>query len=326
VKLKFSNVTRKQNLGYAMSGQLRTIPLAIASVGMTVDGREITEQDIDDIAQTYNYKRVAARINLEHEGKWSGPFAKYIHNQDIAGFLGDVIEVTTEFNSDGVKCLYAVLSPNDGLLKLNKADQAVFFSIEIQRNFMNSEQTYLTGLAITDNPASTYTDRIKFSQNQTGESKGDTDVTFLKVELGDLKEPKQSIFKNLFNLKKDDEMKPEQVAAAIKEALGEPLAQFNQALTANTEATNKLLEQHSNQPGDENAGSNDSGNLSTENEVFTGKQKQAFDEVTSKVDGLSKGIDDLTKAFNKAVGENATDTTDSEEEPPGENGKYANLL
>jgi len=315
-----------------MSGQLRTIPLAIASVGMTVDGREISEQDIDDIAQTYNYKRVAARINLEHEGKWSGPFAKYIHNQDIAGFLGDVIEVTTDFNSDGVKCLYAVLCPNDGLLKLNKADQAVFFSIEIQRNFMNSERTYLTGLAITDNPASTYTDRIKFSkeQNQTVESKGDTEVTFLKVELGDLQEPNKNIFKNLFTFKKDDEMKPEQVAAAIKEALGGPLTQFSQALTANTEATNQLLEKHSKQqPGDENTGGNDSDDLSngnSEKEVFTGKQKQAFDEVTNKVDGLSKGIDDLTKAFNKAVGENATDTTDSEDKPPGENGKYANLL
>lgn len=314
-----------------MSGQLRTIPLAIASVGMTVDGREITEQDIDDIAQTYNYKRVAARINLEHEGKWSGPFAKYIHNLDIPGMLGDVLEVSTDFNSDGVKCLYAVLSPNDGLIKLNKADQAVFFSIEIQRNFMNSEQTYLTGLAITDNPASTYTDRLNFSnqQNQTVESKGDTDVTFLKVELGDLEKPKQSIFKNLFTFKKEDEMKPEDLAKALQESLGTPLAKFSQALTANTESTNKLLELHSNQPGDENTGRNDSENLSTENtntEVFTGEQKQAFDEVTSKVDGLQQGINDLTKAFNKAVGEQADDTTDSEENPEGENGKYANLL
>ena len=90
-----------------------------------------------------------------------------------------------------------------------------------------------------------------------------------------------------------------------------------------------MLELHSNKPGDENTDGNDLDSLSTENpkkEVFTGEQKQAFDEVTSKVDGLQKGIDDLTKAFNKAVGENADDTSDGEENPVGENGKYANLL
>ncbi|MFT5759251.1 MAG: hypothetical protein ACI9LM_004008, partial [Alteromonadaceae bacterium] len=32
--------------------QLRTIPLAIAAMGLTVDGREISEKDIDDIVAT----------------------------------------------------------------------------------------------------------------------------------------------------------------------------------------------------------------------------------------------------------------------------------
>ena len=35
-----------------MPGQLRTKPLSIAAVGMTVDGREITEQDVADIGET----------------------------------------------------------------------------------------------------------------------------------------------------------------------------------------------------------------------------------------------------------------------------------
>ena len=303
---------------------LRTVPLAIAAAGLTVDGREITAQDIDDIVATYNYKKYGARINFNHAGDWSGWEAKQLQNIELnGGMLGDVLEVSTDTNDDGVKVLYAVLAPNPSFVALNQADQAVYFSIEINRDFMNTEQTYLMGLAVTDTPASTYTTRVKFNkeQPQTVESKGDTDVTFLKVELGDLEKPKPNIFKNLFNLKKDDEMKPEQVAAAIKEALGEPLALFSQALTANTESTNKLLELHSNNPSDENTGGNDSDNLSTENpikEVFTGEQKQAFDKVTSKVDGIQKGIDDLTKAFNKAVGENADDTTDSEENPEGE--------
>ena len=40
-----------------MPGQLRTKPLSIAAVGMTVDGREITEQDVADIVETYNPRK-----------------------------------------------------------------------------------------------------------------------------------------------------------------------------------------------------------------------------------------------------------------------------
>ena len=49
-----------------MPGQLRTIPLAIAAAGLTVDGREIEEQDINDIVETYNPKKYGARINIDH--------------------------------------------------------------------------------------------------------------------------------------------------------------------------------------------------------------------------------------------------------------------
>ncbi|PAJ72253.1 phage capsid protein [Pseudoalteromonas sp. NBT06-2] len=312
---------------------LRTTPLAIAAVGLTVDGREISEKDIDDIVATYNYKKYGARINFNHAGDWSGWEAKQLQNINLnGGMLGDVLEVSTDINDDGVKVLLAVLSPNASFVALNQADQAVYFSIEINRNFMNTEQSYLVGLAVTDKPASTYTHRCKFSeeQPQTVQSKGDTDVTFLKVELGDLKKPKKSIFKNLFNLKKDDEMKPEDLAKALQESLGTPLAQFSQALTDNTEATHKLLEKHSQQqPGDNNTDGNGSDNLSNESpekEAFKGEQKQAFDEVTNKVDGLQQGINDLTKEFKKALGSPADDTSDSEENPKGENDKYANLL
>ena len=40
-----------------MPGQLRTKPLSIAAVGMTVDGCEITEQDVADIVrELHSYK------------------------------------------------------------------------------------------------------------------------------------------------------------------------------------------------------------------------------------------------------------------------------
>ena len=123
-----------------MSHQLRTIPLAIAAVGMTVDGREITEKDIDDIVDTYNYNKYGARINLDHEGEWSGWAAKHLHVVDLpGGMLGDVIELTSETNEDGVKVLLAVLAPNASFVLLNQADQAVYFSIEIDRNFFKKQ-------------------------------------------------------------------------------------------------------------------------------------------------------------------------------------------
>ena len=150
-----------------MPRSLLTIPLAIAAVGFTVDGREISEKDVDDIVATYSYKKYGARINLDHEFNWSGWAAKNLHGVDLnGGMLGDVLEVTSGLNDDGVKVLYAVLAPNASFLQLNQADQAVYFSIEINRDFMKSGQTYLTGLAVTDYPASAYTDRIHFSNNK----------------------------------------------------------------------------------------------------------------------------------------------------------------
>ncbi|MBQ4836788.1 GPO family capsid scaffolding protein [Pseudoalteromonas luteoviolacea] len=215
-----------------MPSQLRTEPLAIAAVGMTVDGREITEKDIDDIVATYNPRMYGARINLDHEFNWSGWAAKHLHNIDIPGMLGDVISVEKKANSEGVQCLYGVLAPNQGFIELNKADQAVYFSIEITPDFMGTEKTYLVGLAVTDYPASLYTDRINFSDENREENK---DVSLLQVNLGIQEQPKKKGFLgHLFN--RDDKMPLSEddakqmgsaVAEALKPTLDELSAQFS---------------------------------------------------------------------------------------------------
>ncbi|EDM65070.1 predicted capsid scaffolding protein [Moritella sp. PE36] len=314
--------------------QLRTIPLAIAAMGLTVDGREISEKDIDDIVATYNYKKYGARINLDHEFNWSGWAAKNLLNVDIkGGMLGDVIELTTAKNDEGIKVLYAVLSPNASFVQLNQADQAVYFSIEINRDFMKSGQTYLTGLAVTDYPASTYTDRIHFSQKDKADNThaahtnvnstpSDTDLLKVSLALDEAAKPTKSLFKKLFNFNKDDDdMKREEFAAAMTDALGAPLLQFSQALEANTLATQALLAKQ----GTTTALVDDA-NTDNLTDTSTDKPTAAFSALDGKVDSLVGQIEALTKTVSDAIKDPASTTTEGEEEHLGENGKYHNLL
>ena len=311
--------------------QLRTIPLAIAAMGLTVDGREISEKDIDDIVSTYNYKKYGARINLDHEFNWSGWAAKNLSNIDIkGGMLGDVIELSTAKNEDGIKVLYAVLSPNASFVQLNQADQAVYFSIEIDRDFMKSGQTYLTGLAVTDYPASTYTDRIHFSQQDkklaantnVEHTPSDSDLLKVSLALEEAAKPTKSLFKQLFNFKKDDDdMKREDFAAAMTDALGEPLLKFSQALEANTQATQALLAKQSTTQAPV-----DDTNTDNLTDTSADKPNAEFSALDGKVDSLVGQVEALTKTVSDAIKEPASTTTEGEEEHLGENGKYHNLL
>ncbi|MCL1123311.1 GPO family capsid scaffolding protein [Shewanella surugensis] len=298
-----------------MPGQLRTIPLAIAAVGMTVDGREITDKDIDDIVETYNYKKYGARINIDHSGEWSGWEAKHLYNIDLnGGMLGDVLEVTTGVNDEGIKVLYAVLAPNASFVTLNQADQAVYFSIEIDRDFIKSGATYLTGLAVTDYPASTYTERAKFNQSSKGLESFQVQLT--KVELTQERLPKRNLFKGLFK-KEEPEMKKEDFASALTEALSEPLKQMNEAITGNTQALAALTISGTKGGGNDEGGADDT--TPPEAALFSKEQQAAFDKINSSVTALST---QLTKALKTPQ----FGTTPGEEEHLGDEGELGDLL
>lgn len=293
-----------------MPGQLRTKPLSIAAVGMTVDGREITEQDVADIVETYNPRKYGARINLDHEFNWSGWAAKNLHNVDIPGMLGDVVSVEAYENEDGITCLYAVLAPNQGFVALNKADQAVYFSIEINRDFMGTGKTYLTGLAVTDYPASCYTDRIHFSSKSKAD---DTEVSLLTVDLGScepIDTPKKPFFKRLF-AKEEPDMKPEELATALKDALGTPLEQFSQKLDGLTAKLDSFS------------------TTKVDDEQETAQPAEEPVELTKLKEELSStktALDELNDKFAKALKTPAGDTTNADEEHEGDEGKYSNCL
>lgn len=135
--------------------QLKTDWVRIATEGQTFRNVPIERQWLVDIAETYQVETYGARIWPDHR-RWYGAW-------------GDVLEVKTE-EEDGKLRLFAKLKPNTQLIYANEQDQKVFTSIEVDPNFAQSGKAYLTGLGVTDEPASLGTDRLKFSTKERFET------------------------------------------------------------------------------------------------------------------------------------------------------------
>lgn len=123
----------------------------VATSGPTVDGREIKEQWVKDMAETYDVDEYTASIFQDHYG-WYGNY-------------GQVVAVKAEKDAKGRLCLFAQIKANKMLLALNKAGQKLFTSIRVIEDFAATGKAYLMHLAITDEPASLGTEQLSFSQN-----------------------------------------------------------------------------------------------------------------------------------------------------------------
>lgn len=148
----------------------------VATSGTTADGRDITPQELRDIAETYKPSRYTAVIWCDHE-RWPGS-----HGTVFAVRLVEP-EDDPELE-EGQVALEAQLKPNDKLLYLNDRGEKLFGSIEITPNFANSGKAYLTGLGITDEPASLGTQELYFSARSSKAA-----YFAASVELGALREP-----------------------------------------------------------------------------------------------------------------------------------------
>ncbi|MDV5034797.1 GPO family capsid scaffolding protein [Vibrio diabolicus] len=102
-------------------------PICILKAGPTVDGREVPQQVIDDIAETYDPKKYNALINEEHF-QWSWKY-------------GSVL--STEKRDDE---LWAVIKPNSMLLRTVENGQLLHTSVEYQEDFGKTGKAYLTNL------------------------------------------------------------------------------------------------------------------------------------------------------------------------------------
>lgn len=136
----------------------------VAVEGATTDGRVIERSWITDMGELYSPDTYGARVNLEHfRGILpAGPFKAY---GDVVGARAE--EITTGALK-GKLALFVQVDPTPDLIKLSKAKQKVYPSIEVDPKFADTGRAYLVGLAITDSPASLGTEMMIFAaQNPT---------------------------------------------------------------------------------------------------------------------------------------------------------------
>ena len=170
--------------------------------GATTDGRAIEREWLTQMAESYNPAVYGARINMEHIKGYTpdSPFRRY----------GDVLALTAEEIADGPLAgkmgLYAEISPTADLVAMTAAGQKVYTSMEINPKFAETNQAYLVGLAVTDDPASLGTEMLKFSasakQNPLAARKQSPENLFsvaeaTRIEFEDVNEPKPTLFSTI---------------------------------------------------------------------------------------------------------------------------------
>lgn len=204
--------------------------------GDTVDGRTISERELREMAESYDPDVYGARINLEH--------ITFII-PDFASGYGDVVELKAEpWKKDPSKtALLARLNITPELQRLWDSGQKIYTSMEITPDFANTKKSYLTGLAITDTPASLGTTANytaakhrageKFFSAYRADEPKETVMNENQTDPALTKQEAEGIFARLFKKYFADTAPAETEAAATKAAEPEAAA----TVPAETEAT-----------------------------------------------------------------------------------------
>lgn len=130
----------------------------VATEGATTDGRQIQRSWIEQMAKNFNTAKYGARIWMEH--------VRGMYADSSFKAYGDVVAVKAEPVEDGKLALFAQIDPTPDLIAMNKARQKIYTSIEVTPKFADTGEAYLTGLAVTDTPASLGTEMLAFSAKQ----------------------------------------------------------------------------------------------------------------------------------------------------------------
>lgn len=181
-----------------------------ATEGATVDGRTITKEWIQQMAESYSTDEYTAMIWPEHFRSSWAPFE---------GKNWGTVDEVKAATQGGKLRLFVKLTANDYLLAANKDGQKLFMSIEPNIDYKGTGKAYLQGIAVTDSPASTGTTRLKFS---VGENEVDREVSQLEELLTNdfIKEQNQknpATEKGLFAA----------ISTAISTAISEAINKFN---------------------------------------------------------------------------------------------------
>lgn len=137
----------------------------ISVEGATVDGRTIDRQWIEEMAAQYNPNTYGARVNIEHLKSYA-PDSTFKAYGDVMAVKAEEVEI------NGVKklALFAQIDATPELVAMTKARQKIYTSMEVTPKFADTGKAYLTGLAVTDNPASLGTEMLAFSAAQGDKS------------------------------------------------------------------------------------------------------------------------------------------------------------
>lgn len=222
----------------------------VAVEGATTDNREISRQEILDIAETYSLDVYGARIWMEHlRSKLpDGPFRAY---GDVLAVKAEEVEILGEKKL----ALFAQVEPTGELVNLvNHRKQKVYTSIEMDPNFAGSGKAYLVGLSVTDMPASLSTHMLAFSaqhpdvsplkDRKLGPENCYSEATETTVVFEDIERVQGPVAKLLSSLGLGQRSTPAQPATSAADDLDLDTfaADLMEAMTAQDEALARVLE------------------------------------------------------------------------------------
>lgn len=280
-------------------------PICVLKAGPTIDGRDIAQKVIDDIANTYDPIKYPARINDNH---------------DEASFSGGTVLSVEKRNDE----LWAEIKPNSYLLRNIESGQLLHTSCEYIEDFANTGKAYLTGLAFTDKPASLYTTQVHLSAQHGSKkaiqvSTGQTLNYVQKLSQNSDAQQEVSLLQKLFNLltsapdANDEQLTNQEESEDMSKKTEELL---EQSIEQNKELTNQLSQlvtclSASNKQDDESGDETDDADNQESKDVT--ELKGQVTELSSQVETLSCQLEKLSKLTDEQEREPAG--ADGEDEP-----------
>ncbi len=262
----------------------------VAVEGGTTDGRAITREWLEQMAQRYNQSTYGARVNMEH--------IRGIDPNGLFKMYGDITAAKTEevtIEGEQRLALFVQIDPTPELIELNKKRQKVFTSVEIHPN-LNEKGAYLMGLAITDSPASLGTDMLQFCAGA-----GD------KSPLASRKQHKECLFtealETVIEFESEQEKGPslaERIAALFSSHKKQSTADFSDVHQAVETVAKEVT------------------SLDADLQKKFTEQAQTLTELTNKQDATAKALADLTA---KLEGQEAF----NQQRPPATGGDSASI-
>lgn len=304
--------------------QIKTGFVKVATEGNTVDGRNLTAEDLNDMAETYSLNMYEANMWRDHERYWET--------------YGRVIEVKAEKDDEGRVALYCNLNPNADYISLNQRGMANYFSIEINRTLMESGKPYLSGLGVLSEPASQGLQALQLYAKQRNvkhefsDEGVEIESKFKKALLKDEDNTETSLISKIENIVKEQFAKfspntqseknqppEEQDEPMTKEQLDAMNAKFGSLETAITGIAPAMVAALSETFGKLTPAPKEGDDVEVEgvvkdgDEVVTQESFNAMKEQSEKVSELEENFNKLKTEFEKATGEEYGKTQVEEE-------------